>query len=497
MQYIRFWIFAIIGFSFWFILGFPFAHHHESFEWATQIQDVKLMDTMFLTTGHFISYRPLGQFTSVVLYRVFDNSLAPVQFYNYLLTITAWFILILAIKDKRFMSLISLAAGGVLFVSFMYLFHLHGIYYSHLLLFLSLLIYMAMGELTNKKYVIIFVMTLFASLFHAFSLWIFIAFLLGNAAEQWKSLSKIQIISGSAMVLTAFIFYIILVPNDLNIINLERLVGQYTAYLKLEVNVLVSLFLIFLIMLSGATIEFSKKSQFIFLPAILIVSILFLVLNWPLISIWLLVCLIKLVATKRYSLAGILLVSSHFMLFTGTRSAHLSIIVVMIGITIVSLDWRKLEDKLKIIDQKYSLYVSAVPVLICLFLVVLKLDVQVPVVSKLAQPMLEKKEISEQITKIIDWYMISAFKGYELIVNECYNISQDQKPGEKVFLAPVSNHALNEYIQRLGKFDNNNLDLSNRLFVCFANSGIENGESIYTVKGKYSGDAHVYVSVLE
>ena len=184
MQNIRLWIFAIIGFSFWFILGFPFAHHHESFEWATQIQGVKLMDTMFLTTGHFISYRPLGQFAAVVLYRVFEYSLASVQLYNYLLTLTAWFILILAIKNKRFMSLISLAAGGVLFVSFMYLFHLHGIYYSHLLLFLSLLIYMEMGELTNKKFVIIFVMTLFASLFHALSLWIFIAFLNGSWNQE-------------------------------------------------------------------------------------------------------------------------------------------------------------------------------------------------------------------------------------------------------------------------------------------------------------------------
>jgi hypothetical protein len=497
MKHIRFWIFAIIGFSFWFILGFPFAHHHESFEWATQIQDVKLMDTMFLTTGHFISYRPLGQFAAVVLYRVFENSLAPVQLYNYLLTITAWFILILAIKDKRFMSLISLAAGGVLFVSFMYLFHLHGIYYSHLLLFLSLLIYMEMGELTNKKFVMIFIMTLFASLFHAFALWIFIAFLLGKSAEQWKNLSKIQFFIGSVMVLTAFIFYIILVPNDLNILNLERLGGQYLAYLKLEVNALVSFFLISLILLSGATIKLAKRSQLIFLSTILIVSIVFFVLNLPLISVWIFVCLLKLVMTKRYALTGILLMSSHFMLFTGTRSAHLSIIVVMICITIVSLDWSKFESKLKAIDQKFNLYVSAVPVLVCLILVVLKLDVQVPVVSKLAHPMLEKKEISEQITKIIDWYMISAFKGYELIVDECYNMSQDHQPKKKVFLAPVSNHALNDYIQRIGKFDSNNLDVNNRLFVCFGNSGIENGESIYTVKGKYAGDAHVYLSVME
>ena len=134
MQNIRLWIFAIIGFSFWFILGFPFAHHHESFEWATQIQHAGLTDSMVLTTGHFISYRPLGQYIAVALYRIFDNSLAPIQLYNYILTILSWFFLILSFREKRFLSLISIAAGGTLFVAFMYLFHLHGIYYSHLFL---------------------------------------------------------------------------------------------------------------------------------------------------------------------------------------------------------------------------------------------------------------------------------------------------------------------------------------------------------------------------
>jgi hypothetical protein len=470
MQNIRLWIFAIIGFSFWFILGFPFAHHHESFEWATQIQHAGITDSMVLTTGHFISYRPLGQYIAVALYRIFDNSLAPIQLYNYILTILSWFFLILSFREKRFLSLISIAAGGTLFVAFMYLFHLHGIYYSHLLLFISLLIFIERGEDTNNKFVIIFILALFSSLFHAFALCIFIAFLFGKAIERRKQLDKFQIIGGITMVVAACILYTLLVPNDLKIFNLERLVGQYSAFFKLEVNSLVSLSLILLILLSAASIKLAKQQRLVILSVSL-----------------------KMI-TRRYAFSGLLLISSHFMLFTGTRSAHLSIIVVMICITIVSLDWERIEKGLSIFDQKYILYLNIMPFLFGLILVLLKMDVQLPVISKIARPILEKKEISEQMTKIVDWYMISAFKGYEIVVDECFNYSQNSISKRKVFLAPVSNHALNEYLRTMNNFEVQKEKFSDRIYVCFGNSKVESDKHIYTVKGRYAGDAQVYLS---
>jgi hypothetical protein len=497
MTNIRLWIFAITGFSFWFILGFPFANHHESFDWVTQIQNVDLLDTMLLTTGHFISYRPLGQFVAVVLYRVFDNSLAPIQFYNFLLTILSWFILILAIREKRLMSLVSLTAGGILFVAFMYLFHLHGIYYSHLLLFISLLILLEKADLTNLKYILIFLMALVASLFHAFALWIFIAFLCGKVIEERKKVNKVQIIVGLFMVVTAIIFYTILVPNDLDIFNSERLAGQYMAFLKLEVNSLVSIILILLILLSSANINLPKKQRLILLAAGFVVSLLFLFFGLPLLSIWVLICLIKLILTGRYAFSGLLLISSHFMLFTGTRTSHLSIIVIMICITIASLDWNRFEKGLSLFDEKFHQFVNMIPLLVGLILIILKIDIHLPVLSRIVQPILEKKERSEQMAKIIDWYMISTFKGYKMIVDECYDFSKDSESKKRIYLTPVSNHSLNEYLLTLGDIELHNQNINDRLFVCFGNSMVKSERHVYTVKGRYAGDAYVYLSGVE
>src|SRR6185295_2250201 len=128
---------AVSGISFWFLLGFPFAHHNESYDWVAWIETPHLAKVAW---HHFFGaggYRPLAMSTAWFLYRVADGSLIPIQLFNFITTGTAWWILARAANAPRTFALAALVSGGVLFSGYLYLFHLHGVFYGPMLLWLA------------------------------------------------------------------------------------------------------------------------------------------------------------------------------------------------------------------------------------------------------------------------------------------------------------------------------------------------------------------------
>ena len=52
---------AVLGISFWFVIGFPFANHNESFVIVTQLEHMSFSDVLVDRIYPVANYRPLGQ----------------------------------------------------------------------------------------------------------------------------------------------------------------------------------------------------------------------------------------------------------------------------------------------------------------------------------------------------------------------------------------------------------------------------------------------------
>jgi hypothetical protein len=172
-----FGLLSIAGLSFWFFLGFPFANHNESYVWVVPLSRLGLLDVLSKPFGVVASFRGLGMLTAWLGYRLSGGSIYPQQVFNYLGAALAWLILFSAIKEKKLFAWESFFVGGVFFSGYIYLFHLHGVFYSPLLMFLAFLLALSISNngVKTSWLVISSILAAITSLYHPFAILVCVA----------------------------------------------------------------------------------------------------------------------------------------------------------------------------------------------------------------------------------------------------------------------------------------------------------------------------------
>lgn len=485
---------SISGISFWFFLGFPFANYHESYGWIAQFNTITFSDFVFQTIGHYSSYRPLGQITAGILYKLFNDSIIPIQLFNYCLTILSFLILTSVIKEKKSLSAILAIIGGFFIMGFIYLFHLKGLYYSPLLLLISLLIYYYNKSFSLHNLFICFSIAMIASLFHPFAIFIFIFYIIGISIEKRELLLVKHYILGLLFILIGIGVLNILVPNQsiyLGIISITDFLNIYNA---LDMNPIMSFISVFLSIITIMSIKTSGKLKNYFYITILLLSVLFNCLSVPVIIAWFLSSIIKMATLKKWTLVFLITVTFSFPFFIGLESRHLYYLVVIICAYTVPLNWDGFERKLYFIDGKLSIIFFLFIISLSL---IIKQDLKIPIIPKIVRPLLIEKEKTYQLEEIITWLMKSEYKGYNLSLVSEYPVSTKLNPKSKIKQRiPTSNNYLNDYLNSI-RSHNVQQQNQNLLFVCFENHLIENAELIYFVTGEWSGKASVFVPIVK
>src|SRR5439155_26780253 len=99
------------------------------------------------------------------------------------LALGAWAWVARGVRERRLFALLSLAAGGVFFAGYIWVFHLHGIFYGPLLLFVAGLARAARGPLDLRTLLGVFVGALVTALAAPYALPLAVAFVLGATIE--------------------------------------------------------------------------------------------------------------------------------------------------------------------------------------------------------------------------------------------------------------------------------------------------------------------------
>jgi hypothetical protein len=268
--------------------------------------------------------------------------------------------------------------------------------------------------------------------------------------------------------------------------------GFASTYRNAELNTFLSvasLFLGFITILS-MTVTKRKKifyASLYFVLAAAFFSIHIQLLNYiPLLILWIMVCVLKMSYLKRWSLVALLVVSFLFPLSTGNGTPTYTIFIVMMCTVVLSIDWKAAEKALCFLKGKMILVFSA---LLLMLVLILRQGYEIPVISKVSRPLLAEKEKTYQLETIIKWILNSDYNDYKIVLMHNPSLATMR---DRNYRPPTNQEYLDPY---LASFQTNYRESDRkekRLVLTFGNEEIKPGEIIFSVKGKYSGEARVY-----
>jgi hypothetical protein len=487
-QQLPFVLLSILGLTFWFILGFPFQNSNESYIWLAQFKHFSFIDALTKPVYPVANYRPLGIATAWLGYAL-SGSIYPQQILNFLGALAAWLILFWAVPQRRLFAWVACIVTGAFFAGYIYLFHLHGVFYSPLLIFLALLLALSMrGQpLTTRRLVILSALALVIALFHPYALALLVAFLVGAALEHWRRLTSSQLIAIGLSSVAILIIIRLLVPSQQLQLSATIIQGFTTSYQAVELNVILSAVAWLLTLVTIVSLPVSGRLRIVLVVVVSLALPLFIRWHQPFLFVWLLVCLIKTVLLKKWSLALLLLAGAGLPGFTATGSPTYVLVVLMVCSVVTAFQWSFLEADL-VWHTRLALAATLLALLVAL---PLALGVHVPVVSNLVQPVLAEKEKTVQLEKIIKWYSASHYSQASLSLCErADNPVESNNALDRTYRPPTSQLYLDAYLDSLrgGKLS----DPEGPLLVCFGGETIPNAGQVFHVAGQYGGAAAVF-----
>jgi hypothetical protein len=343
------------------------------------------------------SVRPLGTALAWLLYRTSGDSLIPVQLFNVAFTLAAWWTLARAILERRTFALLGLVAGGVFFSGYLFLFHLHGIFYGPLLLLLAVMVATWRAGLTPRALALLLALSVVTALIHPFALLFDVALVAGALIERRALRTPagiaLAVLSGAVAWLT---LALTVTPSRVSPLG-EGPAALAVSFRMIEVHPLISLVAVLVTALAAGQ---AWRGRAALLAAVLALACG--ALAWraggPVLPLWVAAAALK--AARRGWWALVALLGSAFVLpfASTTGSPTYALFALMLCAAITALGEDGLEARLAFVDGRATAGVAIVTAALAL---ALRAGVPVPIVSRLAHPLLAERERTHQLETLV------------------------------------------------------------------------------------------------
>lgn len=386
-------ILPVLGISFWFLLGFPLADRNESYIWITYLQQYSFVEIIQNPIPSIRGFRPLAQAVTWCLYHLSGSNGILVQGVNFLLLCVAiWIMISLTVVSKLlYARLFYLLIGLIYFPAFYYIFNLHGIFYSLILLLIALLLKAQEDVLTKwKKWLLICFMLAF---FHPIVLIFYVAYVTGWLIEK-------QQVDGNKIILIACILAGLLVLLKLllpfpifSVIDIQNLMGTLR---NVETHNIIKTFTLFLCLLT--LLNKTRQQRAVLLAIIAIYLPLAVIYDLPLLFLLGLLIVLSLVIERKWSLAGLAIAAITFPIAVGSGAPTKASIFIFLlphlllrplSFSFVIKDW---------IPKTIALTILA-GITCCAALI--RLEIKIPLLSSLISPILVEKGKTYQLEKAL------------------------------------------------------------------------------------------------
>jgi hypothetical protein len=513
-QMLSYFILTVLGFSFWFLMAVPFASHRETYWWLATVRSHD-----FAHAFSFISstYRPLHQAATWLAFLVLDPSVFPTnalrqalfQLTIYGLFVLAWWLIYSAAAERRIFALVAFVAGGVFFSGYVHLFHIYGISYVPVILTLGALLRFHASATFDKREEWFAAVATLLVFWHPFATALFAGFYFGYYLDTFWQRSGAQHVQAVLILIismTTIVALVIAVPRfwpGASSLLVEtstrplntRLFAFLVSYQTNEVNWTASLaaFLLAQMVVFSARLSARLKlAAFLFVSAL---SIVFLLKSLPVLLVWLCTVLIKLFILRYWSLFFLALTAVLLPLGGGIGTPIYALFAIIVATYVTPLEWTQAENALSSIKTRY---VNGATIAVTIVLLMVRMGIEVPIVTRAARPLLAERERTYQLENILAWLHNSPYCGYDIaFVERADNpidsvesaIKRRNRPPasledvqlfwKTVFQCrPVERPSINAGIAT----------------VTFGGPSLAGSRSVFQVGGRYAGDAAVWIA---
>ncbi len=475
---------AMSGLAFWLVIGLPWGPHNESFDWIVRLEQRSLWGALFEKFPSVLSLRPLGTGPAWVLYRLGGRDVGLVEMVNAVLALTAWGWATSGARERRLFALVSLVAGGVFFAGYIWVFHLHGIFYGPLLLFVAGLARSARGPLDLRTLLGVFVGAVVAALAHPYALPLAVAFVLGAALETPLLRSRSGAAALGMVISGAAVAYLLLVPGSNRGIEGEPLVGLLASYRTLEVNAVGSAVAGLLAAWTATRTWPGGRGT---LAGVLTLALAAAGVSFglPILPLWLAWAIAKCVRRGRWTMAGLLAGCALLPLPNPTGSPTYGVCAVFVAVCASVLDEGESDALLRGLGTRTA--AACVALLLGVALAV-RAGVPVPMVSRLAAPILAEGERTRQFEVLVTQLMESAWQGEPARFLRSAQSPTDADALDRRFRPPTNDHHLATWLDWKRGGPPTGRDT---LMFGFGGDAFPGMDTVLFARGRYAGDALV------
>jgi hypothetical protein len=493
-----YFVLAILGLSFWFFVGLPFASHRETYAWLAAVQRDSLAQQFAF--GHSSTYRPLSQVATRLGFQILDPSVFPTNDFRqallqglvYGMFVLAWWLIYSAATHRRLFALVALVGGGVFFSGYVHLFHIYGMFYVPVILTLGALIYLHQrGAFENHEVAFAVVATALA-FWHPFATGLFLGFYSGHYLDTFRKRTTarhLQAIVISVIVLVTLAALVAIFPRA-QMASGNRLFGFLVSYQTNEVNRIASLVAFVLTQLVVFNIARSLKARVIGFLGVTVLSAILLSVNVPLLFLWLAAASIKLLGLRSWSLFFLMITAILLPFGGGIGTPIYGLFAIIVAIYVTSMGWTSAESALSFFRPQYAM---GIIVALGVILVLIRAGINVPVVTRVAMPLLTERERTYQLENALAWLHTSEYCGYDISFTE-----NSGSPVDSVDNVITRRNRPPAALEDVRYFWNNILrcrvpEQEGTTLVTFGGPPLGDSNPVFVVKGKYAGDAIVWI----
>jgi hypothetical protein len=509
---ISYFILTVLGFSFWFLMVVPFASHRETYWWLAMVHSQPFSYAFGFITS---TYRPLAQVATWLAFRALNPDVFPtsvlrqalLQGFIYAMFVLAWWFIYRAARERRLFALIAFVAGGVFFSGYVHLFHVYGVFYVPVILTLAgLLSFYASGTFQRREIWFAAVTTLLV-FWHPFATALFVGFYFGFYLETFWQRGRAQHVQAVLILLvgmTAVAMMVVIFPRITTMVGSfprtvvmpldSRLFGFLVSYQTNEVNRFASLVAFLLAQTVIFSMQLSPRTKLVAVLLLSVLSGVFLLKGLPLLLLWLAVVLIKLFRLRYWGMF-FLMGTAVLLPFGGGIGTPIYVLFAIIVATYVTaLGWARAEKVFSVVKTGY---VVAAIVATTLVILLVRVGIRVPIVTRVASPLLTERERTYQLEDILAWLHNSEYCGYEISFPEKAGspvdsletaISRKNRPPAQLEDVQLFWKTVLQCRMPAGVGNQ-----AGTAVVTFGAPALANSSPVYEVKGRYAGDAAVWI----
>ncbi len=475
---------ALAGLAFWFVVGLPWGPHNEAFDWVVRLEQRSLAAALFEKFPSVLSLRPLGTGPAWVLYRLGGRDVALVEFANALLALAAWAWVAVALRERRLFALLGLVAGGAFFAGYIWVFHVHGVFYGPLLLYVACLARSARDPLDLRTLLGVFVGALVTALAHPYALPLAVAFVLGAIAETRLLRGRQGLAAVGVVVTGALAAYLLLVPGTNRGLPAGLLEGAIESYRTLEVNAVGTL-VATLLAAWTATRALPGGAGRVAAGLTLAAGLGLRLAGLPVLPLWFAWAIAKSLRRGRGIMAALLAACALLPLPNPTGSPTYGVFAVFVAAVASALDEAGVDGALHALRARVVLPALALALVVAL---AVRAGVPVPLVARAAAPLLAEGERTRQLETIADSLLASPWRSEPVRFVRSARSPAEADGLDRRFRPPTEDHHLRTWLdwKRGGPATGRDT-----LLLGFGGDSPAGMDVVLRVRGRVAGDALV------